>query len=191
MYACKDCIQKNNQKWRNKNVDRCKKRASEYAKTHRKEQNARAKKFYYKHKEKLLAKMKIFRENNPQIKKMWDQKWKQKNANYKKNRRDTDIQFKLATNLRSRLCHALKLTKGGSSIKDLGCSISELKQHLESKFQPNMTWENYGRNGWHIDHIKPLSSFDLTNRKQFLEACHYTNLQPLWAKDNIRKHNHI
>jgi hypothetical protein len=48
-----------------------------------------------------------------------------------------------------------------------------------------MTWDNWTTDGWHIDHIKPLaSSFDLTDRKQFLEACHYTNLQPLWAKDN-------
>ncbi len=75
--------------------------------------------------------------------------------------------------------------KIGSAVRDLGCSVSELMAHLEIKFQPGMTWENWG--SWHIDHIKPLASFDLTNREQFLIACHYTNLQPLWASDNLAK----
>ena len=54
-----------------------------------------------------------------------------------------------------------------------------------------MTWDNYGYYGWHIDHITPLASFDLTNRQQLLEACHYTNLQPMWAKDNMTKSDKI
>jgi hypothetical protein len=61
--------------------------------------------------------------------------------------------------------------------------------HLESKFLPGMTWENRGvkPGQWSIDHIKPLSAFNLTDRMQLLEACHYTNLQPLWHSDNVRK----
>ena len=65
--------------------------------------------------------------------------------------------------------------------------VAELRDYLESKFQPGMTWDNWTTNGWHIDHIKPLASFDLTDREQFLRACHYTNLQPLWAIDNLKK----
>ena len=108
------------------------------------------------------------------------------------NRRKTDIQYKLSTRLRVRLCHALKnKQKSGSAVRDLGCSIEELKQHLESKFQPGMSWDNWTINGWHIDHIKPLVSFDLTDKNQLLEACHYTNLQPLWAKDNLAKSDKI
>ena len=62
-----------------------------------------------------------------------------------------------------------------------------LENNLESKFQSGMTWDNWALDGWHIDHIKPLASFDLTDRNQLLEACNYTNLQPLWAKDNLSK----
>lgn len=89
----------------------------------------------------------------------------------------------MAHNLRKRLNKLLKFN-GKSHIVNLGCSVEQLKKYLESKFQVGMTWDNYGK--WHVDHIKPLSKFDIANYK---EACHYTNLQPLWAKDNIRKGN--
>jgi hypothetical protein len=96
------------------------------------------------------------------------------------------MEYRLGMRLRNRLRSALKTgQKVGSAVRDLGCSTPELKLYLESKFQPGMTWDNYGQ--WHIDHIKPLAKFDLTDRKQLLQACHYTNLQPLWAGDNLRK----
>lgn len=113
-----------------------------------------------------------------------------KNSNYYKQRYRNDIQFRLKVILRNRIRQSIKTdTKVGSAVKDLGCSIEELKVHLESKFQPGMSWSNIGE--WHIDHIVPLSSFDLTNREQFLRACHYTNLQPLWSLDNIAKSNRL
>lgn len=109
-------------------------------------------------------------------------------SNYIKERCLADPKFKLACRLRHRLYLAIKNNyKSGSAVKDLGCTISELKEHLENKFQLGMTWDNWTTIGWHIDHIKPLSKFDLTDRQQFLEACHYTNLQPLWAEDNLIK----
>ena len=79
--------------------------------------------------------------------------------------------------------------KVGSAVGDLGCSVEFLKQYLEFKFQSGMTWDNHSQFGWHIDHIIPLSSFDLTDREQFLKACHYTNLQPLWWNENLSKYN--
>jgi len=107
-------------------------------------------------------------------------------AKYNKTKKQNNLHFKLACNLRTRLWQVIKgMLKAGSAVRDLGCSIEQLKQHLESQFQEDMSWENYGQ--WHIDHIKPLAKFDLTDRNQFLEACHYTNLQPLWATDNIKK----
>jgi hypothetical protein len=81
--------------------------------------------------------------------------------------------------------------KAGSAVRDLGCTIEQFRRYIESLWLPGMTWETYGRNGWHFDHIVPLSSFDLTDPEQFKKACHYTNLQPLWAADNIRKSNKI
>lgn len=90
--------------------------------------------------------------------------------------------------MRSRVGDAIRNgQKAGSAVRDLGCTVEELKKHLESRFRPGMTWENWSPTGWHIDHIKPLASFDLTDRAQFLQACCYTNLQPLWAEDNLKK----
>lgn len=101
---------------------------------------------------------------------------------------------RIAATLRNRLGSSLKgNSKAGSAVRDLGCTIAELKAHLESKFYRHpktgevMTWKSWGIHGWHIDHVKPLASFDLTDRQQFLAACHYTNLQPLWAEANLRK----
>ena len=115
-----------------------------------------------------------------------------KYRDYINNRRKYNISFKLAESLRKRLNIALKKNyKAGSAIKDLGCSVDNLKKYLESKFSNGMGWENYGVCGWHIDHIIPLSSFDLSDREQLLLACNYKNLQPLWAADNISKGNKI
>jgi len=101
-------------------------------------------------------------------------------------------QGRIADGLRTPLRQALKSNqKTGSAIEDLGCSIDELIIHLESLWQEGMNWNNYGFYGWHIDHKIPLNSFDLTDREQFLKACHYTNLQPLWMEDNLSKQDKI
>jgi hypothetical protein len=108
-----------------------------------------------------------------------------------KRRYKTDPIYKMKLSLRNRLNMFLKsnnLEKHNiSAVKDLGCSIEELKTHLESKFQPGMSWDNYGTKGWHIDHIKPLALFNLADSNELKKACHYTNLQPLWWQDNLHK----
>ena len=103
-------------------------------------------------------------------------------------KRNTDINFKLKHNIRTRLRKAIK-NRDISLLKATDCSIEYLKKHLESQFQPGMSWENYGE--WHIDHIIPLSSFNLENREELLKACHYTNLQPLLAEENLSKGDKI
>ena len=95
---------------------------------------------------------------------------------------------RLSCYLRNRLNSAIKKNqRSGSAVRDLGCTIPELRFYLEGKFQDSMTWENWSLHGWHIDHVIPLAFFDLTDREQLLKAVHYTNLQPLWAMDNWKK----
>lgn len=111
--------------------------------------------------------------------------------NYHKERKQRDPLYKLTITLRGRLCTAIKKNyKSGSAVRDLGCSIAELKIYLEAKFTKKMTWENHGK-VWHVDHIIPLSTFDLSNREELLKAVHYTNLQPMIIRDNISKKNKI
>lgn len=112
----------------------------------------------------------------------------EKRAIYRRRKYATDINFSIADCLRSRINRAVRVGRAGSAIRDLGCSLDELRSYLESKFLTGMTWNNRGRDGWHIDHVIPLAYFDLTDREQFLKACHYTNLQPMWAIDNYKKH---
>lgn len=97
---------------------------------------------------------------------------------------------KLAQRLRTRLYLAVKrqtATKTRSTLDFLGCTLEFFQTYMEEKFDEDMTWDNYGKFGWHIDHIKPCAAFDLTDPKQQLECFHYTNMQPLWAFDNLSK----
>jgi len=109
----------------------------------------------------------------------------------KRNSRDrqkrvTDPNYRLAWYLRARLRLAiLNQQKVGSAVRDLGISIPEFRTYIETKFKPGMSWQNHGE--WHLDHIRPLSSFDLTDREQFLQAAHYMNYQPLWGPENLAK----
>ncbi len=81
--------------------------------------------------------------------------------------------------------------RSGSAIEMLGCSVAELRTHLESKFLPGMTWENYGMHGWHIDHIQPCASFDLTKPEEQAKCFHYTNIQPLYKNQSFIKSDKI
>lgn len=103
-----------------------------------------------------------------------------------KNKIDTDIGFKIKCRLSKRIWDALKGNcKSTSTKKLIGCDIDILINHLEQKFQIGMSWENYG--DWHVDHIIPCASFDLTKKEQQEECFNYMNLQPLWAFDNLSK----
>lgn len=101
---------------------------------------------------------------------------------------------KLGVRIRVRLYSALKGTqyfgtKEGYELgmKYLRCTIPELRAHLERQFTEGMTWENWKLRGWHIDHIRQLNTFDLSDAGQLAVACHYTNLRPLWAKENLSR----
>ena len=104
------------------------------------------------------------------------------------NRYKTDINYRLLSNLRSRMGMSLvnynNSKKFYNTLELTSCTIQELRLHLESLWQEGMSWENYAKDGWHIDHIRPCSTFNLTDPIQQKECFHYTNLRPLWAKDN-------
>jgi hypothetical protein len=173
----KDTLKAKHKIYRNSNKEKRSIYGKKWEKVNKEKRRLQHSDWYESNKDKIKVQQKIYYKNN-----------KNKRYNYHYNKLKTDIQYKLSCNLRTRLYNAINNNqKVGSAIKDLGCSVEEFKSYLESKFSPGMTWDNWTTDGWHIDHIKPLSSFDLTDRKQLLEACHYTNLQPLWAKDNIIK----
>ena len=101
-------------------------------------------------------------------------------------RRKKDPAFKILTILRGRIRQALKgYNKSDLTVKLLGCNIEEFWIHLEKKFTKGMTRENHGE--WHVDHIIPCASFDLSKPEEQAKCFHYTNLQPLWAIDNLKK----
>lgn len=106
----------------------------------------------------------------------------------KEKRRNTKPHRKLRFLITSRIKSALKsqsISKSHSSYEYVGCTGKELYQYLEERFQPGMTWENQG--SWHIDHIRPCASFDLSDIEQQKQCFHHSNLQPLWAADNLAK----
>ena len=107
-------------------------------------------------------------------------------------KRENDPHTKIRDNLSLRMRLALKeqnLSKRNTTSDLVGCSIPFLKKYLEKKFKKGMNWKNQGRFGWHIDHIKPCSKFDLKKPDQQKKCFNYKNLQPLWAKENILKSN--
>lgn len=114
--------------------------------------------------------------------------------NWSKLNRKKNPKFKLSFNISAHMRNCLKSNKKGQRWESLvGFSINELKLHLESQFVDGMTWNNYGRNGWHIDHIIPISVFNFEKPSDIdFEKCwNLKNLQPLWEKDNIKKHDKL
>jgi hypothetical protein len=144
------------------------------------------------------------RKNNPEMYKQYDKTKLEKHGEViKKKRKEsnqlrmkTDSQYHLAKVCRNRVRAAVlnqKTTKSAKTLELLGCTLEQLKIYLESKFYPNkitgemMTWDNHSKFGWHIDHIKPVDSFDLTNPDQQKVCFNWSNLQPLWWDENLSK----
>ena len=150
---------------------------------------------YHRNKEKRRQYVKEYEEQNPdKLKKgrLQTKQWLKDRPDYMnkwyKEKLSTNIEYRIAHNLRERLRAALHTnSKGAKTMDMLGCNIEDFKIYLSSKFVEGMNWENYGRKGWHIDHIKPCASYDLSDYEQQKQCFHYTNLQPLWWQDNLKK----
>ena len=107
-----------------------------------------------------------------------------------KERLKSDSVFRILFSCRARLRNVLKgQMKSGRTFDLIGCTPACLRNHIESQFIDGMSWDNYGqgKGKWHIDHILPCASFDLSKEDQQRLCFHWTNLQPLWGEDNIRK----
>ena len=175
---CKKCIVEIS-RLRYFNVDGVRDRALEYQKKYRKESPV-SKNWFEKNKESLTEKKRIYRTNN-----------KQYSSNRNKRSRDRwreDPMYRFKQNIRNRFREAVKHGyKSGKTLELLGCSIEFFNKHIENQFKDGMTWENYSHSVWHIDHKIPCAAFDLSKPEEQKKCFHYSNLRPMWAKENMKK----
>lgn len=178
---------------------------------HREKNNAKSRASYHANKEERLRAMAKWRKENKEKIRQTNLAYRQGNKSkiaahkdeWRKNNKakvqviqtryaakklKTDPVFCLKNRMRVRMCQAMRpagVQKSNRTLSLIGCTSTQLKQHIELKFLPGMTWGN--RRRWHVDHIIPIAAFDISTEEGQKAAFHYTNLQPLWAKDNLRK----
>jgi hypothetical protein len=176
---CNDCRKKESLEYRNKN----KEKRSDTQKKYRESHSNYYHNYYCENKE-------IIREYNKNYYKDNKDRLIENMVQYTNERLKTDTLFKLSHIVRTRIYKIIKINNINKSVKTfdiVGCSPKFLKEYLEKKFIDGMRWDN--RSEWHIDHIIPLST--AKTEEEIYELCHYTNLQPLWAEDNLKKSNKI
>jgi hypothetical protein len=213
----KDKVKEDNKKWREDNeinkkkCSKCKviKKIEYFHKNNYKKdgyssqcvicQKESSRKYYEKHKSKVNNKSKKWRDKNKENVSEYNKKWFAKNPKYNisrseyknkwnKKRRETDEVFKFKETTRRNINSSFnrgknKFKKNSKTETILGCTIEEFRYYIESKFTEGMTFENHGE--WHLDHIMPIAS--AKTEEDVIRLNHYTNFQPLWAKDNLKK----
>jgi hypothetical protein len=143
----------------------------------------RNKLYYQRNRERLIARALEYQRKNPDERNSYKTAWNRR-------KKENDPQFAAITIMRklvSRTCERIKVGRReiGKTVDALGYTTEEFRRHIESQFQPSMTWANHGQ--WHVDHIKALALFDLSKPDGRKIANSLANLQPLWTKDNMRK----
>jgi hypothetical protein len=164
--TCKNCCKTITAEWRKKNPERVSELRHDY---------------YEKNKEDIIKKSVKYKKEHANERREYIRK-------YKKARKQNDIKYRLRELLGNRIRIAISLAYGAKAFntKDLlGCTVEEIRTFLEAEFEEGMTWENHGE--WHIDHIRPCASFNLEDPEEQKRCFHWTNLQPLWAADNLSK----
>lgn len=175
-YKCKVCESVNNKLARQKHPN------SKYYNKNKEYYKNYSKEWIKENKNSWGIYLSKYRENNREKINIYDNDWKKKKY-------QNDINYKLKTNIKTRIIDALNkgnFKKGEKIVKYLGCNIQTYKQYIESQFKPEMTWENHGV-VWEIDHIKSISSFDLTINENIYKAFNYLNTQPLFKTTEIAK----
>lgn len=181
---CNNCLNKEKQKYYFSNLERIKEKRDKYRKTNREKINAQKRQHYNLNAERIIEQNSKYKKNN-----------RSKYNDSKNNRKKNDPLYKLRITISERIRQALKYHLAGtykkkdSTIELLGCSIDELKIHLQNQFKEGMTWQNHSE--WHIDHIIPCAAFDLSKKENCLKCFNYKNLQPLWAHENLSKSDKI
>lgn len=176
-------------------------RKSHHKNKHKESYKLARQKWVSENRESYLAGMKRWRENNKErvaeLNRKWmaenKEKFRENQRNYQNNRLATDPAYRLIHLLRSRMAGAMRVKsakKLDSTINLLGCTPSEFKKHLESQFDSNMSWGNYG-DYWEVDHIMPIDSFDILKEEEQFAAFNYKNCRPLECEENKRKSNKI
>lgn len=202
---CKTCLSVWKKAYTGQNEEKVKESRRRYKQKNRERELERGREYRRKN----AAKIKASRDACPKTahtrlqKTEYAREWRKNNAErfreahrvYAQKKRQTSPEFKIEENLRRRIRGLVtKEQKSGSTLTLLGCTSREFKTYLESLWLPGMSWDNYGvwKEGgpmkWHIDHIKPCIAFNLLDPEQQKQCFHYSNMQPLWALDNIRKH---
>jgi hypothetical protein len=148
--------------------------------------------YYIENRKKILERVKTWGEKNEDKVKHYKKKYVENNrTKINENivqRKKNEPLLKLKMHFRSKI-NKILTNKIEKTFELIGCTPNELKEHLEKQFKDGMSWDNHGLFGWHIDHIIPISS--AKNDDEMKKLCHFTNLQPLWAKENIQKRNKI
>jgi hypothetical protein len=189
---CKVCEKQRKQEYREKNITKLKEKEAEYRKNNREILRKRSSEYYVNNKETLKKTNSEYYRNNIEDRKNYQiiyrennlDKIKKRKANWYKNKRQSDSFFRLKECVKNRINKCI-IKNGKKTIDLIGCSYDFLREYLEKQFTQDMSWENYGIRGWHIDHKIPLAS--AKTEEEVIKLCHYTNLQPLWWDENLKK----
>ena len=190
LHCCKKCNNERSKKYVKENYEKTLESQRNWRKKNPEWVYNRHKKYRLSNPEKINEMLRNFLKNNPEKRKQYRENYKSRKREQRKERRSNDPIFNLINNIRGRIYKFLKsknITKENKTFEIVGCTPEFLKEHLEKQFVGGMSWEN--RNEWHIDHIIPLSS--AKTEEDIYKLCHYTNLQPLWAEENMKKSNKI
>ena len=190
LYCCKKCNNKRSVEYRKNNPEKVLEITRNWTAINPEWVYNRHKKWRDENRELANEIKRDWLNKNPEKRKQYRENYKPRKREQRKERRNTDPIFNLTNRMRGRLRKyliILNITKTNKTFEIVGCSPQFLKEHLEKQFVDGMTWEN--RSEWHIDHKIPLSS--AKTEEELYKLCHYTNLQPLWAEENLKKSNKI
>jgi hypothetical protein len=189
LHTCKLCKSEYHKLYMTRNKTKTKEKQKEYRNKNKEKIYETQKKYEESNKDKVKERKYKYVINNKDKIKLSNSLRRDKINLYFRKRRLSDPLFRLSSNLRKRICKVFNgcSQRSEKTIEILGCSFEEIKIHIEKQFKEGMNWDNHGLYGWHIDHKIPLSS--AKTEKELIQLCHYTNLQPLWAEENLKKNN--